>query len=1028
MVNVHFGENSLMPKQVKILNDFSGGLNNLKNARDIGDNELYNIQNAMVDMQGGIGITPRFTSYSSTVPDIANTVPSTNVGYGLGVFETDFEYTPTSLTVNALGIDVLGDTGTTFYGGGSYTNTDSTDHGWDNSKGSWTASGWTLASNRATHADGGGTWTLFHDEDETSEHTNNLIAGATYRVIYYLAGRTSGSFTVKCGNGTASSALSTNGYKYIDVVSGSGDLDKIITITPTNDFDGTISGVYVRQVNGGAGSNGGLFFSTTTDSAGDNINLLTGWLYNNSNFNNVNHIDLASSFPVGSWIKISDARVNPSSVVVLGTGQSSNEGLYQIIGSAAAGNGTSLYLHKPVTTENNVTATITGIKSTGETLILSADAPTGNIAVYTRVNPSTTWAKGDAGSPFANAKIDLRPAPSANYSPASEMQVRYYKTENAIRCCDTLKTNGNVIKWFGLINFTQWLGTGAANPIFGYEQHNNRLEPPTDGHVYPASDLADATVNGQIGNLDVGTGFSLFIKSSADEGSYSIGTGQQFEFAQSFIYDGNQESLLKVYAENLTAAQITDLKALDMRVIAKGQDDYNHRITGGRIYIRVESSGDPWTLLVDMDFEKGGRTSLDAEWYSWVLGITSTYSNSVAGAETYLLGTSSGDFQSQDPSIVTYEVINGYQADVKTNSFGYQMESWGDAVVTNSRAFVCNIQYVETNSEGASTPKKFPDRIMYSMPNRYDTFPEMNTIEAVRGDSDGYIALSEHADRLLAFKERSMQLINIASPSDANWFLEESYKWMGVLHPEAVQETPYGVIWINPYGLYLYSGSGIKNLIENKVAPSYWKPKITASSIISYDPINAHILIQHNTHASSTTGAIFDLKKNTYIKQANLITGSYTNMVINPNDGNLFYGVKDSTATDFYYYDGTDRTLSSSLDNVTFTTKDIDFGDPSSIKKVYKVMITYKSSAAIALNLKYYINSIIPAFGSATSFSTVTADTASDWEIGTWQITGGVVCQSFGLIFESTNALTSLDINDISIQYRVIRGRKVVAT
>ena len=136
MVNVHFGENSLMPKQVKILNDFSGGLNNLKNARDIGDNELYNIQNAMVDMQGGIGITPRFTSYSSTVPDIANTVPSTNVGYGLGVFETDFEYTPTSLTVNALGIDVLGDTGTTFYGGGSYTNTDSTDHGWDNSKGS----------------------------------------------------------------------------------------------------------------------------------------------------------------------------------------------------------------------------------------------------------------------------------------------------------------------------------------------------------------------------------------------------------------------------------------------------------------------------------------------------------------------------------------------------------------------------------------------------------------------------------------------------------------------------------------------------------------------------------------------------------------------------------------------------------------------------------------------------------------------------------------------------------------------------
>ena len=68
-----------MPKQVAILNDFSGGLNNLKNARDINNNQLHDIQNMMVDMQGGMGITPRFASYSSPVPDIANTIPSTAV-------------------------------------------------------------------------------------------------------------------------------------------------------------------------------------------------------------------------------------------------------------------------------------------------------------------------------------------------------------------------------------------------------------------------------------------------------------------------------------------------------------------------------------------------------------------------------------------------------------------------------------------------------------------------------------------------------------------------------------------------------------------------------------------------------------------------------------------------------------------------------------------------------------------------------------------------------------------------------------
>tara|TARA_B100001123_G_scaffold450888_1_gene624750 strand:+ start:1269 stop:4334 length:3066 start_codon:yes stop_codon:yes gene_type:complete len=1021
-----------VPKQVAILNDFSGGLNNLKNARDISNNQLHDIQNMMVDMQGGMGITPRFASYSSTVPDIANTVPSTAVGYGLGAFETDFEYTSTSTTIYALGADELNGAGATWWQLGDSAGS-ATQTGWNTSNSDDFGTSWTLGGNTAVHSTGN-TTTLFNDADDGSGRSN-LTASANYRIIYTMSGRSAGSVTFKCGNGSASSAISTNATSYVDVVCGTGDLDKIITITPTSDFDGTLDDVEVR-VRFGGGAKGGLFFSTTTDSTGDNVNLLTGWTWENSNQSNNNNINLVNSFPVGSWIKISDAYVNQGLVTTLNSGRSVNEGLYHVIGSVAAGSsGSSLYLHKPVTTENNVTATITGLKSTGETLILNADAPTGNIALYTRVNPSKTWAKGDSGSPYANAKIDLRPAPSANYSPASEMLVRYYRANGAIRCCDTVKTNGNVIKWFGLINFTHWKGTGAANPIFGYEEHNNRLEMPTDGHVYPDNDLADATVNSQIEQLDVGAGFSLFIKSSSDAGTYSLSTGQSFEFSQTFIYDGNQESLPSVMTDNTGAAEtfdvddLTDLKALDMRVIARGQSDYNNRITGGRIYIRIKDSGDPWALLVDMDLEQGARTSLDSEWIAWSLGTTTTYNNSTTSNTMYFVGSSAGTLQSHEMSIVTYEVINGFPADVKSNSLGYQMENWSDSVVTNNRAFVCNVQYVETNSSGANTPRNYPDKIMYSMPNRYDTFPEMNFIEAVRGDSDGYVALVEHADRLLAFKERSMQLINISSPNDANWFLEESYKWMGVLHPEAVKETPYGIIWMNPYGLYLYSGGGIRNLIEDTIDPSFYKSLVTSSSILGYDPIKAHIILQFNTHASATKGAIFDLKKNTYVKMAGLILGTYTNMIVNPNDGYLFYGVKDSTSTDFNYYDSTDRSLSSALNSITFTTKDIDFGDPSSIKKVYKVIITYKSSGSLISNLKYYINSIIPAYGSASTFDTGVADAASDWEIGTFEINNGVVCQSFGLIFESTGTtLTSLDINDISIEYRVIRGRKVVAT
>ena len=63
---------------------------------------------------------------------------------------------------------------------------------------------------------------------------------------------------------------------------------------------------------------------------------------------------------------------------------------------------------------------------------------------------------------------------------------------------------------------------------------------------------------------------------------------------------------------------------------------------------------------------------------------------------------------------------------------------------------------------------------MYSMPNKFDTFPSYNYIDVVKGDAENYVKLEEFADRLLAFKQKSVQVINISSPSDTNWFLEEN--------------------------------------------------------------------------------------------------------------------------------------------------------------------------------------------------------------------------------------------------------------
>lgn len=59
---------------------------------------------------------------------------------------------------------------------------------------------------------------------------------------------------------------------------------------------------------------------------------------------------------------------------------------------------------------------------------------------------------------------------------------------------------------------------------------------------------------------------------------------------------------------------------------------------------------------------------------------------------------------------------------------------------------------------------------MFSESNKFDVFPDTNTIDVSKGDAEEYTALEYYADRLLAFKHKTLHIINIASPSPSGWF------------------------------------------------------------------------------------------------------------------------------------------------------------------------------------------------------------------------------------------------------------------
>ena len=74
-------------------------------------------------------------------------------------------------------------------------------------------------------------------------------------------------------------------------------------------------------------------------------------------------------------------------------------------------------------------------------------------------------------------------------------------------------------------------------------------------------------------------------------------------------------------------------------------------------------------------------------------------------------------------------------------------------VVTNRRAFVANVRIVNPITNEATV---YGDRIMYSMPNKFDTFPSYNYIDVVKkGDIENYVKLEEFADRLLQYLNKS---------------------------------------------------------------------------------------------------------------------------------------------------------------------------------------------------------------------------------------------------------------------------------
>ena len=710
--------------------------------------------------------------------------------------------------------------------------------------------------------------------------------------------------------------------------------------------------------------------------------------------NNIFSTDSTGTVGTGSTLTstIADALSVGDVININGTSTSAINGIFQV--TRITGNKAFIQpqINGGLFAKDVVAGSITK-RNIGENIIALSDSATGSVDIYSA--NSDKW-NDTSSSPEANPKVNLLfedDGTSVDVTLTSSSKISYYVADGNLRASDANFSNHNRIRWYGLVKRTHFKGHEEADSFFDYYQNFNNLDAPTAG------------ANSASAPGTAGTGFSINPTMASD--TNSTWGADVYQLAFSFVYDNNQESLLYIPTSNNTFT-ITAGQKISYTILAK--KSYNERLSGGRIYFRPNgSTSDPWVLLSDISLTEGARASFDADYVAW---------SHTSGSGSGTIYTTAS-IESLNPVLDTYETINGYPSTVPSITISKNGEAWKTAVVCNRRAFVANVKIYE---EGANVPTIFGDRVMYSMPNRFDTFPSFNFIDVVKGDAEDYVKLEAYADRLLAFKQKSMQVINVSSPADTNWFLETDVKHNGVKNPGAVFRTDFGITWINENGCYLYDGSRITNLIDNKIDDSTWSSFINDTSIIGYEKRKKQIYIIKNEDGSATnTGYcyVFDIKSQAWTQINTLATDQkrLTNFAVDYN-GDLILAEDNGSGSVSVAKILPDTLKSSGTGSWLIQTKDIDFGQPGLKKKIYAVYITYKSDNAQTQPVYYAVDG-----GSSFSQFTGNFSANTSWAKLRAYATP-FTCQSLSIkIANPTNASGStagIQINDISIEYRLL--------
>lgn len=431
-----------------------------------------------------------------------------------------------------------------------------------------------------------------------------------------------------------------------------------------------------------------------------------------------------------------------------------------------------------------------GIKTGDIRVISGCTSETANniMFVVEHVSVGTIRARGN---PFTVAADEDGTVTLTKYNP-----VAFHYVNEALRASPV---NGGIAlrpKHYTFADRTHFDGADSSERKFA-NWFLNDVGPVKPTDVSAGADAGDQDASA----LSAGEGWEVGITTTADDGEWTSGT---YIIACSFIYDDGQESALYVPStDEEFGTAIVDGDSLT--ITARGKNDYDERISGGRVYCRLDESDDPWSLLVDISIAKGARATLSGTYNAWAESATADVAYTVA-------------FKSLKLNLDSYESLAGIDPTTTVEVFTDNNAFWNTSVIARNRCFIGSVRYTDAGGSLAH----FRDRILYSTAGAYDTFPIDNFIDVVQGDAEDYVKLGAYGNDLLCFKQRTLYIIDISDPDPAGWQMKQDankgkYPFRGIKHPGAYFETPHGPAWCNEFGVFLYNGSEIVPLLGDKI-------------------------------------------------------------------------------------------------------------------------------------------------------------------------------------------------------------------